>query len=187
MHFLLQHHNELACLAVGTEEFVGIIQLVDVFPAAAGKRFEIGRPTDVGENRLPIERIGKVTEGAVIRVGRQGVGGKQDRLGNGDADFGRECVVKKFLVGTPPKGIVYHGAAGERFVLEPATIEGDVLRNAIDHNIVSDRFALDHLVDAHRLGLDVAAAGFGVDAFDEGGWEAVFLAKKNSDFFHREF
>ena len=174
-------------LAVGAEKFVGVIQLVDIFPAAAGKRLEVGRPADVGENRRPIERIREVTEGAVIRVRRQGVGGKQDRLRNGDADFGRERVVKKFFVGAPPKGIVHDGAAGERFVLEPATVKGDVLRNAIDHDIVTDRFALDHLVDAHWLGLDLAASGLGVDTLDEGGRETVFLAEENSDFFHRRF
>ena len=71
LHFLLQHHDELARLAVGAEKFLGIIQLVDIFPAAAGERLEEGRPADVGENRLPIERIGEVAEGVVIRVRRQ--------------------------------------------------------------------------------------------------------------------
>ena len=33
----------------------------------------------------------------------------------------------------------------------------------------------------------LAAAGFGVDPFDKGGWEAVFLAEENSDFFHKSF
>ena len=48
LHFLLQHHDELAGLAVGPEKFLGIVQLINVFPSAAGERFEERRPADVG-------------------------------------------------------------------------------------------------------------------------------------------
>ena len=62
LHFLLQHHDELAGLVVGAEKFVRIMQSIDILPAAAGERFEKCRPADVGENRLPIERIGQVAK-----------------------------------------------------------------------------------------------------------------------------
>ena len=113
------------------------------------------------------------------------MGWQQNRFRNGDANLGRERVVKKFLVRAPPKRIVHDSGAGERCVLQPRAIKWNVLRNAIDHDIVTARLALDHFVDADEFGVDVVAAGLGIHAFNKRRWETVFLAKKNSDFFHK--
>src|SRR5206468_180029 len=60
--FLLQHHHELASFVISAEKLLGVVQAIDVFPAAACKRFEECRPTDVAENSFPIERIPEITE-----------------------------------------------------------------------------------------------------------------------------
>ena len=161
------------------------MQLVDIFPAAAGEGFEKSRPADVGENRFPIERVGEVAKGLVARVRRQCVGGQEDGLWHRHADLGRERIVEKLLVGAPPKRIVDHRTAGQRFVLEPGAIERHVLRNTIDHHIVAAGFALDDFVDPDRLGHDAASPGFLVHPLNKCRWEGVFLAVENADFFHR--
>ena len=171
-------------LGVSAEKFFRIVQPINIFPAAAGERFEKRRPADVGKNSFPIERIGEIAKRIVVRVRRHLMRRQQDRFRNGDADLRRERVVEKFLVRAPPKRIVHHGGAGERRVLEPRAIKRHVLRNAIDHHVVTARLALDDFVDPDELGANVVAAGFRIDALNKRRWETVFLAKKNSDFFH---
>ena len=184
-HFLLKHHDELPGLAVGAEKFLGIIQLVDVLPAAAGERFEEGRPADIGEHPFPIQRVSEVAKRIVIRVGRDLMGWEQHRFRHRDPDLRGERVVEKLFVGAPPKGVVDHGGPGQRRILEEAAIKRHVLRNPVDDDIVTARLALDDFVEADELGLDAFAAGFLVAALDEGGRETAFLSEEDSDFFHK--
>src|SRR5437762_14392434 len=72
-------------------------------------------------------------------------------------------------------------------MLEPGAIEWHVLRDAIDHHVVSARLALNHLVDLDKLGGDIFAAGFLIHPLDKRRRKTVFLSKKNSDFFHNCF
>ena len=109
--------------------------------------------------------------------------GQQDRAGNCNADLGRERVIKEFLVGAPPKWIVHHSRTSERGVLQPGAIKRNVLRNAIDHDIVAARFALDHFVDADELGLNVLAAGFVVHTIDKAGGKLCSWPKRIPIFF----
>src|SRR5438046_5864097 len=89
-HFLLQHHHELVSFVISAEKLLGVVQAIDVFPAAACKRFEECRPTDVAENSFPLERIPEITECFVVRVRRRLVRREQYRARYGDADLGRE-------------------------------------------------------------------------------------------------
>jgi hypothetical protein len=50
----------------------------------------------------------------------------------------------------------------------------------------STRLALDHLVDPDEFRHDVFAACFLIHPLDKRRRETVFLAKKDSDFFHRK-
>ena len=62
LHFLLQHHHQLAGLVVSAKKFVRVVQPINVFPAAAGKGFEKCGPADVIENSFPIERITQIAK-----------------------------------------------------------------------------------------------------------------------------
>ena len=112
---------------------------------------------------------------------------QQHRLRHGHADLGRERVVEKFFVGAPPKGIVHDRGAGERRILEPGPIKRHVLRDAVDHDVVAARLALDDFVDLNELRDDVFAAGFLVHPLDKCRRKAAFLSEEDSDFFHSFF
>jgi hypothetical protein len=62
LHFLLQHHYQLAGVVVRAEKFVRIVQSINVLPAAACEWLKKGGPTDVIEDRFPIHRVAKITK-----------------------------------------------------------------------------------------------------------------------------
>src|SRR5207249_4084709 len=92
----------------------------------------------------------------------------------------------KFVVGAPPERIIHNRAARERFVFEPGAIKRHVLRDTVDHHVVTARLALNHLVDLDELRGDVFPTGFLIYPLDKRRRKTVFLTKKNSDFFHKE-
>src|SRR5437667_11591781 len=112
------------------------------------------------------------------------MGWKDYRARNGHADFCRQRVIEKFVIGAPPKWIVYHSRCGERGVLKPGAIERDVLRDAVDHNVVTAWLALNHFVDPDELCGNLFAAGLLVNPLDKGRRKTLLLSKKNSDFLH---
>jgi hypothetical protein len=66
----LQHHDGVAGLVVGGEEFVRVMYLVDLAPAATQVRLKIRREAHVGEELLPVERVDEVAHGfGVVRGG----------------------------------------------------------------------------------------------------------------------
>ncbi len=168
---------------VGREELVRSVHPVDVLPAAAGERLEVGREADVVEDRLPVERVGEVAHRLLVGVGRMLMGGEEDGLRHRDADLGRQAVVEELLVGAPPEGVVDHRRSIERGVLQVGAVERDVLRDAVDDHRVSRRLALHELVDPHRLG-DDAVDPLGVDAVDQRVGEGVLLAEQDADSSH---
>ena len=103
---------------------------------------------------------------------------------NGDADLCRQRVVEEFFVSAPPERVIHHCRARERGVFEPRPIERDILRDAINHNVVTAWLALDHFFDTGKFRDDLFAAGFLINPLNKCRRETVFLAKKNSDFFH---
>src|SRR6202035_5738381 len=96
-------------------------------------------------------------------------------------------VVEEFFVRAPPKRVVHDRRAGQRRILEPGAIKRNVLRNAIDHDVVAARFALDHFVDLDELGDDIPPTGLLIHPLDKGRRETVLLTKKDSDFLHFKF
>src|SRR5581483_8365342 len=100
-------------------------------------------------------------------------------------NHGRERVIEKLFVRAPPKRIVHYRGAAKCSVLEPRAIKRHILRDAIDHDVVSARLALDHLVDLDEFRDDIFAAGFLIHPLDKRRRKTVFLSKKDSDFFHK--
>src|SRR5262249_8816226 len=100
------------------------------------------------------------------------------------ADLSRQRVIKKFLVGAPPERIIDHSGPRQSGVFEPRAIKRDVLRDPIDHHIVTTRFALEHFVDPDEFRDDVFAAGFLIHTRDKCRRETVVPSKKNFGFFH---
>src|SRR5215831_11180932 len=62
LDYLLQHHHQLSGVVVSAEEFLAIMQAIDVFPAATCKWFEKRGPAYVIENPFPIERIAQISK-----------------------------------------------------------------------------------------------------------------------------
>src|SRR6188474_1328771 len=71
LNFLLQHHHKLCGVVVSAEEFLAIMQSIDVLPAAADKRFKKRGPAYVIKNPFPIERIAEILKRLVVRVWRR--------------------------------------------------------------------------------------------------------------------
>src|SRR4029077_17406499 len=71
LDFLLQHHHELSGVVVSAEEFLAIMQSIDVLPAATCKGFEKRGPAYVIESPFPIERIAKISKRLVVSIWRR--------------------------------------------------------------------------------------------------------------------
>ena len=71
LDFLLQHHHQLFGVVVSAEEFLAIIQSIDIFPATTRKRFEKRGPAYVTKNPFPIERIAEILKRFVVRIWRR--------------------------------------------------------------------------------------------------------------------
>src|SRR6059058_308584 len=123
------------------------MQAIDVLPTAPCERFEECGPADVIENRFPIQWILEITKRFVVRVRLRLVRWKQYRPRNRHANLGGERVVEEFFIGAPPERIIYDRCSGESCVFKPGPIKRHVLRDTIDHHVVTAWLALDHLVD----------------------------------------
>src|SRR5207253_3713146 len=98
-----------------------------------------------------------------------------------------QCVVEEFLIRAPPERIIHDGGATERCIFQPGAIKRDILGDAVDHDVVTTRLALRDFVDLDEFRHDLFATGLLIHPFDKRRWKAVFLTKKNSDFFHKEW
>src|ERR1051326_6136370 len=161
------------------------MQSINVLPSATGKWLKKRRPAHVFENSFPVERITEIAKGLLIGVRRRLIRGKQNGPRHRDANLGSERVVEKLFVRAPPKRVVHHCGSSEGCVLEPSPIKRDILRNPIDHHVITTWLALNHFVDPDKLGHDIVSAGSLIHSLDKCRREAVFLAKKNSNFFHK--
>ncbi len=63
-------HAEIVGVIVGVEEFIAIVYVVDVAPAAAIVGFEEGGKADVVEDTVPVEGKLKVAQRALVGVWR---------------------------------------------------------------------------------------------------------------------
>jgi hypothetical protein len=123
----LQHHDELTGLCVLLVELFGVVELVDVLPAATGEGLHVGGESDIAENALPVQWIGEIGEGLVAGVGRKFAAGEEYGFGDGDAVAGSQAVVEKFLVSAPPEGVIDNGGPGESGIFQIGPIERNVL------------------------------------------------------------
>src|SRR5205823_12334727 len=89
------------------------------------------------------------------------------------------------LVRAPPKRVVDDCGASEGGILQKGAIERHILGNAINDHVVAAWLALNHFVDPDRFCDDIFAAGLLINAIDERPGKGVFLAKQDSDFFHK--
>src|SRR5262245_13831692 len=71
LDFLLQHHHQLSRIVVSAEEFLTIMQSINVLPAATCEWFEKRWPAYVIENPFPIERIAEISKRLVVRIWRR--------------------------------------------------------------------------------------------------------------------
>lgn len=157
----LQGHAERTAIVIGGEEIGRRSHFVDALPAAAIVRFQEGGEAGILEDLLPVQRIFQIPHGEFgSAVGMLFVG--QEHCGRyRDPQFRGQCVVEKLVVGAPPEGIVDDFGSGEYSVLEEGPVEGDIVRDAIDDEVVAagygdfDAAGLevlgDHAFDAHRV------------------------------------
>src|SRR2546430_11634568 len=59
---LLQRHAVRRSLVIRGQQFLLVVDLVDVLPTAAGKGLENGRPPDVVQQSIPIHRVFQVVQ-----------------------------------------------------------------------------------------------------------------------------
>ncbi|MNL27532.1 hypothetical protein D3C87_1491270 [compost metagenome] len=106
--------------------------------------------------------------------------GQHDGLGNRDAELLDERVVEELVVRDPPEGIVDDVRALDHRVLEVGLVDLDLVRDAIDEDVVAG--LLTHLggVDLGELGDDLALALL-VDGLDEGVGEGVLPADQDTN------
>ena len=162
---------------------MAIVDVVDIAPSAAIDRLHESVFTDVGEDRVPVERILEVAHGAVGGAFRVFLVGQDNGGRDGDAEFGGEGVVEKFVVGRPPEGIVDDDGAVERGVFEVGAIERDVVGDAIDDDGVGRGLVEVDGAGFNELGVDAVDIA-GIDVFDERAGKTVFHAEQDTDFFH---
>src|SRR5579859_894179 len=105
---LLEGHAVGRSFVVSGEKLFFIVDFVDVFPAAAGKRFEDGGSADVIKEAIPVDRIFQVVErfGSDVHVAGISLLGQENCFRDGDAELCGDRVIEKFVVGGPPKRVI---------------------------------------------------------------------------------
>ena len=108
---------------------------------------------------------------------------KQHSIRNGHAQLLRQRIVEKLVVGAPPEGIVDNVSSAERRILQVAAIERDVVRDAIDDDVVRRGLSHADFANDSQFGLNARLA-HGVDFFHQRGRERRLHAKDDSNFLH---
>jgi len=99
------------------------------------------------------------------------------------SNFCCKCIVKKFVIRTPPKWIIDYSCSGYCSVLQHRTIKRNILRNSVDQHIITKWFALNNFVYMSEFSSN-SIFFFAVNSINKSLWKSIFLSKKNSDFFH---
>src|SRR4029077_2889074 len=184
----LQGHAVGRGFVVGGEKFFLVVDLVDVFPTAAGERLEDGGAADVVEQTIPIDRIGEGVEGFGGDVEVAGIDllREEHGFGDGDAQLCGDGIVEKLVVGGPPEGIVDDIGALQDRVLEVAAIIFDFVGDAVDDDGVFG--GLVHARAAELNEFSGNAVGFAelIHPDDERRREAVFTAAEKANLLHGE-
>ncbi len=157
--------------------------LRDVLPAAAVEGLDVGGEADVVGDALPVEREFEVAQ----RLARDALDvvllREQHGLRDGDAELRGEREVEELVVGRPPERVVDDDGAFERRALQEGAVEGHLVRDAVDDEVVADARVVAHAAHLDELGDDLAAAAL-VDALDERDGERPLAADQQSYFFH---
>ena len=95
---------------------------------------------------------------------------------NRHAQFVGQRIIEELVVGRPPERIVHHNCALHGSLLQIGTIELDVLRNAIDDDIIFFWLIHADAADADELGCDSVDI-HAIDFVYDRGREAVFHAE----------
>jgi hypothetical protein len=111
------------------------------------------------------------------------LGGEDDGARHGDAYASCQRIAEELVIGTPPEGVVDHARAAECGNLEHGAVEGDVVRNPVQDDIVAQQLIHAHAANFDKLGCHVGQI-HAVDGFDERGREALFHAEENADDAH---
>lgn len=179
----LQNHGQGAGRVVSGKELIGRFHFIDVFPAAAEVRLQERGESDVVEDLVPIQRINEVAH----RLRRCAIGmfpmREHDRMRDRDPELGGERIVKELIVGRPPERVVDDLTAIEGFVLQPGAVERDIVRDAIDEDVIAGGLGHEDPSDLDVLGANVLLAA-AVDFVDQSGGEGVFHAVNNADALH---
>src|ERR1035441_7774698 len=142
------------------EKLLAIVDVMDVAPASAVDRFHEAVLADISEDGIPVERVFEIAHGAVGGALRMLLVGQDDRGGHGHAQLFSQRVVKEFVVGRPPEGIVDDDGSIESGVLQIGAVERNVVRDAVDNDGVARS-----LVEMYGAGLDK----LGLNAVDVAG------------------
>ena len=162
------------------------MDLVDVLPAASGKRFEDGRASDVIEKAIPVDRIFEVVQRFRIdvHVARISFLGQENGLGDGDAELRGHGVIEKFVVGRPPERIVDDVCSLENGMLEVAAVILDLMGDAVHDDAVSREFTHPCSAKFHEFRSNAVFLAELIDANDKGRWKTVFTPAEKANLFH---
>ncbi len=154
---------------------------VHLLPASSMGVLQDAGETDVLHQGVPVERELQVAQGfGVDDAGDVLLVGQQHGLRAGEAERGGQGGSEELVVRAPHERIVHHGDAAEHRVLEPGSIEGNLVGNPVDHDAVAGE-----VVHPGRAELDELRHDPGVTAihlFDERGWETPFASDDQPDF-----
>jgi hypothetical protein len=115
-----------------------------------------------------------------LRIERSVVpGGWRD----GDAELVGQGVVKEFVVGRPPEGVVDDHCSVQHCVLEESAVEGDVMGDAVDDDRVRRSFVQVYGPGLDKFGAD-AIEMHRIDALDERAGKSILHSKQNANFLH---
>ena len=182
----LRHHRQVASLVVRGEEFVRVVALVDVFPAATICGLHEDRKLQVIEHLLPVDppHVAKRFRFSIRRVllMRQ-----QNRSRNCDADRLGHQIVEELVVGRPPYGVIDDAHAGRHRAFQIGSVEGDLVADPVENHVVVKDSVILEIGNLHGHRFD-AIPSVAIDCLDQRPWERVFHSEQQSDSFlsHRD-
>ena len=176
---LLERHRELPRLVVGREQLAHVVDLRDVLPAAAVCRLQERGELDVVGDRLPIEREDEVAQGLLL-VDRGDVVllGEEQRARHRHPELAGQRVAEELGVGGPPQRIGDDVRPGELRRLQEEPIEGDLVRQPVDDDVVEAVEALGHAAELDQLRVELRVL---VHLVDECRREVVFHPDDEAD------
>ena len=172
----LQRHAVGRSLVVGVEQFLLVMNFVDVFPAAARKRLQDRGAADIIEQPVPVHGIFQVVERLSSDVHVDGITllRKEHGFGNRDAEFGGHRIVEILVVGGPPERIVDNVSPLKHRVLQVAAIIFDFMRDTVDDDAIARGLTHARAAQFHKFGGHAVLDAELLHAFDKRWRKTVF-------------